>query len=82
MQHKFNKVFSFVSLFFLKAKDPKLVLIGWLKNYFLFSVSLGTIVEVGDKAKDHGSKEIRQSVSEEELSELLLYLPAQNPTWK
>ncbi|CAH8280407.1 unnamed protein product [Arabidopsis lyrata] len=44
-------------------------------------VQQGTIVEVGDKAKDHGSKEIRQSVSEEELSELLLYLPAQNPTW-
>ncbi|KAG7538737.1 Ribonuclease H-like superfamily [Arabidopsis suecica] len=44
-------------------------------------VQQGTIVEVGGKAKDHGSKEIRQSVSEEELSELLLYLPAQNPTW-
>jgi len=39
-------------------------------------------VEVGDKAKDHGSNEIRRSVSEEELSELLQYLPAQNPTWK
>ncbi|XP_010443926.1 PREDICTED: uncharacterized protein LOC104726697 [Camelina sativa] len=41
----------------------------------------GTIVEVGDKAKDYGFKEIRQSVSNEELSELLLFLPAQHPTW-
>ncbi|XP_010483772.2 PREDICTED: uncharacterized protein LOC104762219 [Camelina sativa] len=41
----------------------------------------GTIVEVGDKAKDNGFKEIRQSVSNEELSELLLFLPAQHPTW-
>lgn len=39
-------------------------------------------MEVGDKAKDHGFKEIRQSVSDEELSELLLYLPAWHPTWK
>ncbi|VYS71038.1 unnamed protein product [Arabidopsis thaliana] len=44
-------------------------------------IQQGAIVEVGDKAKDHGSNEIRRSVSEEELSELLQYLPAQNPTW-
>ncbi|XP_023642473.1 uncharacterized protein LOC17876895 [Capsella rubella] len=41
----------------------------------------GTIVEVGDKTIDHGFNEIRQSVSDEELSQLLLYLPAQHPTW-
>ncbi|KAL1215104.1 PHD finger-containing protein 6 [Cardamine amara subsp. amara] len=40
------------------------------------------ILEVGDKAKDHGFKEIRQSVSDEELTELLEYLPSKDPTWK
>ncbi|KAJ4887801.1 hypothetical protein Rs2_27549 [Raphanus sativus] len=41
-----------------------------------------TVVEVSDKAKDHGSKETCRSTSEERISELLLYRPALLPTWK
>ncbi|CAG7883385.1 unnamed protein product [Brassica rapa] len=42
----------------------------------------GTVVEVGDKAKDHDAKETCQPASNERISELLRYLPALHPTWK
>ncbi|CAN6850707.1 unnamed protein product [Brassica oleracea] len=45
-------------------------------------VSLETVVEVVDKAKDHGPKETSRSTSKERISELLLYRPALLPTWK
>ncbi|CAG7896005.1 unnamed protein product [Brassica rapa] len=41
-----------------------------------------TVVEAGDKDKDHGSKETCRSTSKERISELLLYRPALLPTWK
>ncbi|CAN7045993.1 unnamed protein product [Brassica rapa subsp. trilocularis] len=41
-----------------------------------------TVVEAGDKAKDHGPKETSRSTSKERISELLLYRPALLPTWK
>ncbi|CAH8389651.1 unnamed protein product [Eruca vesicaria subsp. sativa] len=42
----------------------------------------GTVVEVGDKAKDHDAKETSQPTSSERISELLHYFPALHPTWK
>ncbi|KAG2305568.1 hypothetical protein Bca52824_034219 [Brassica carinata] len=41
-----------------------------------------TVVEAGDKAEDHGSKETCRSASEERISESRLYGPALLPTWK
>lgn len=45
-------------------------------------ISLGTVVEVGDKAKDHNAKETCQPASNEIISELLRHRPALHPTWK
>lgn len=45
-------------------------------------ISLGTVVEVGDKAEDHNANETCQPTSNERISELLLHRPALHPTWK
>ncbi|KAH0940213.1 hypothetical protein HID58_007674 [Brassica napus] len=60
---------------FLQEFDNKILL---MQQYIQYK----TVVEAGDKAKDHGPKETSRSTSKERISELLLYRPALLPTWK